>query len=127
MSSKLKWLLLSGVIITLFVFSLAYGQNKFKLKPDAKGKLCLSCHDNFMEKLKNPFVHTPVKMGECSECHNPHTASHGKLLDENQNKICFKCHEGIVSKNSKSSHKIAMEGNCVSATTPMPQKISSFF
>jgi hypothetical protein len=37
MSSKLKWLVLSGVIITLLIFPLAYGQNKFKLKPDAKG------------------------------------------------------------------------------------------
>ena len=50
--------------VSLLVFSVAYGQqNKFKLKPDAKGKLCLSCHDNFKEKLKNRFVHTPVKTG----------------------------------------------------------------
>ena len=122
MSSKLKCLLLSGVIITLFVFPLAYGQNKFKLKPDAKGKLCLSCHDNFKEKLKNPFIHTPVKSGECSECHNPHTSSHGKLLDADPNKICNKCHEGIVPKNAKSNHKVVMEGNCVKCHDPHASK-----
>jgi len=118
MRSKLKWLFLSGVIITLLVFPEAYGQNKFKLKPDAKGKLCLSCHDNFKEKLKNQFVHTPVKSGECSECHNPHAAPHGKLLDEDANKICSKCHEGIVPKNPKSVHKVVMEGNCVKCHDP---------
>ena len=93
MSSRLKWLFLSGVAITLLVFPPAYSQNKFKLKPDAKGKLCLDCHDNFKEKLKNPFIHTPVKSGECTGCHNPHTSSHGKLLDADPNKICNKCRE----------------------------------
>jgi predicted CXXCH cytochrome family protein len=104
--------------ISILIASVAFSQNKFKLKPDAKGKLCLSCHENFKEKLKHPFVHTPVKTGECSECHNPHTSSHGKLLDEDPNKICKKCHEGIVPKNSKSSHKVAMDGNCVKCHDP---------
>jgi DmsE family decaheme c-type cytochrome len=119
MGSRLKWLFLSGVVITLLIFSLVYAQqNKFNLKPGASGKLCLECHDNFKEKLKNPFVHTPVKAGECTECHNPHTSSHGKLLDADPNKICFKCHEGIVSKNAKSSHKVVTEGNCVKCHDP---------
>jgi len=113
-----KLLFLLAMIIFVLVFSLAYGQNKFKLKLGAQGKLCLECHDAFKEKLKSRFVHTPVKSGECSECHNPHTSSHGKLLDEDTNKICFKCHEGIVPKNSKSSHKVVMEGNCVKCHDP---------
>jgi len=121
MKLSLKILLLL-VVISFFV-SLAYAQqNKFRLKPDAKGKLCLSCHDNFKEKLKDPFIHTPVKTGECSECHNPHTASHGKLLDEDPNKICSKCHEGIVPKNFKSSHKVVVEGNCVKCHDPHASK-----
>ena len=118
MKSRVKFLLLFLAIALLLVVSVAFSQNKFKLKPDAKGKLCLECHDAFKEKLKNPFVHTPVKTGECSECHNPHTASHGKLLDEDPNKICNKCHEGIVPKNSKSSHKVVMDGNCVKCHDP---------
>jgi predicted CXXCH cytochrome family protein len=122
MKSKAKFLLLFLAIGSLLVVSVAFSQNKFKLKPDAKGKLCLSCHDNFKEKLNNPFVHTPVKEGECTECHNPHAASHGKLLDEDANKICSKCHEGIVPKNSKSSHKVVMDGNCVKCHDPHASK-----
>jgi predicted CXXCH cytochrome family protein len=106
-------------MILLLSISLVYAQqNKFKLKPEAKGKLCLSCHEDFKEKLKNQFIHTPVKSGECSECHNPHTAGHGKLLDEDANKICSKCHEGIVPKDPKSTHKVVMEGNCVKCHDP---------
>jgi DmsE family decaheme c-type cytochrome len=112
------FVLLLGVV-SFLIISLSYAQqNKFKLKPDAKGKLCLSCHDNFNENLKKQFVHTPVKTGECTECHNPHTSSHGKLLDEDPNKICNKCHEGIVPQNSRSSHKIVVEGNCVKCHDP---------
>jgi predicted CXXCH cytochrome family protein len=122
MRLRLSWFFLFILIVSFLVVSFAYSQNKFKLKPDAKGKLCLSCHENFKEKLRSPFVHTPVKTGECSECHNPHASSHGKLLDENPNKICHKCHEGIVSKNPKSSHKVVMEGNCVKCHDPHASK-----
>jgi len=110
---------LAFVAAAAVIFSAAYAQqNKFKLKPGAQGKLCLECHDKFQEKLKSPFVHTPVKTGECTECHNPHSSSHGKLLDEDPNKICDKCHEGIVPKDPKSTHKVVMEGNCVKCHDP---------
>ena len=112
------FLFLFLAIVSLLVVSVAFSQNKFKLKPGAQGKLCLECHDAFKEKLKNPFVHTPVKMGDCTECHHPHSSSHGKLLDEDANKICSKCHEGIVPTNSKSNHKVVMEGNCVKCHDP---------
>jgi predicted CXXCH cytochrome family protein len=118
MKSRVKFLLLFLAIASLLVVSVAFSQNKFKLKPDAKGKLCLTCHDAFKEKLKSQFVHTPVKEGECTECHNPHAAPHGKLLDEDVNKICSKCHEGIVPKGPKSVHKVVREGNCVKCHDP---------
>jgi predicted CXXCH cytochrome family protein len=108
-------IILLGLIMTL---SLVYGQDKFRLKPEAKGKLCLECHDKFKEKLKSQFVHTPVKEGECSECHNPHTSSHGKLLFDDPNKICSKCHESIVPDKAHSVHKMVAEGNCVKCHDP---------
>jgi predicted CXXCH cytochrome family protein len=112
-------ILFSAFVIILFLFvSLSYSQDKFRLKPDARGKLCLNCHDNFREKLKNQFVHTPVKSGDCTDCHNPHASSHGKLLEEDPNKICLKCHEGIAPKNPRSSHKVVAEGNCVKCHDP---------
>ncbi len=123
MKLKIKSLFLLLAITSILIVTLAYAQqNKFKLKPGAQGKLCLECHDNFKEKLKNQFIHTPVKSGECSECHNPHTSSHGKLLGADAKKICNKCHEGILPKNPKSSHKVVMEGNCVKCHDPHASK-----
>jgi predicted CXXCH cytochrome family protein len=102
--------------------SLALSQDQFRLKPGAKGKVCLTCHTAFQEKMKLPFVHTPVKAGSCSDCHNPHTSSHGKLLAEDPGKICRKCHGGIVSGKAQSVHKIVVEGNCVKCHDPHAAK-----
>jgi DmsE family decaheme c-type cytochrome len=96
--------------------------NKFKLKPGARGKNCLNCHANFAEKLKMPSVHTPVKAGECTGCHNPHDSSHGKLLAANPSKICFTCHADIVPEKAASGHKVVVEGNCIKCHDPHASK-----
>jgi predicted CXXCH cytochrome family protein len=106
------------VIMCLCLSSVAHSQNKFRLKPDAEGKGCLNCHDKFKSVLKKQFLHTPVKTGQCSGCHDPHASSHGKLLSEETNKICSKCHQAVMPKNARSTHKVAMEGNCVKCHDP---------
>lgn len=109
------------VIISLVVISSSYSQEnalKFKLKPGANGKICLNCHNNFQEKLKKPFVHTPVKAGECTGCHSPHTSSHGKLLAADPTKICYSCHAQMSHTNDSSVHKVVAEGNCVKCHDP---------
>jgi DmsE family decaheme c-type cytochrome len=93
-------------------------QNKFRLKPGAQGKICLTCHVNFQDVLKRPFVHTPVKAGECSSCHNPHASSQGKMLAETVNRICFTCHADIVPDKARSTHKVVLEGNCTKCHDP---------
>lgn len=116
---KMKTLfLLLGVMSVLLVFSQAYPKDKFRLKPGATGKLCTTCHAGFQEKLKSRFVHTPVKTGNCSSCHNPHASDHGKLLDESTDKVCFKCHPTVVGEKAVSSHKVVLEGNCVLCHDP---------
>ena len=95
----------------------APAQEKFKLKPGAKGKACLTCHVTFQEKLKSPFVHTPVKGGECSGCHNPHASSHGKLLEAEPARICSRCHT-VVPKKAASVHSIVRDGNCTACHDP---------
>src|SRR3990172_7595940 len=110
-------LVLLAIVFTVAVSS-SHAQEKFRLKPGAKGKVCLTCHESFKEKLKLPFVHTPVKAGDCSDCHNPHTSSYGKLLASNVNRICLSCHDGIVPGKARSTHKVAAEGNCVKCHDP---------
>jgi predicted CXXCH cytochrome family protein len=113
---KIVLLLLGAAVLS--VGPAARSEDKFRLKLGAKGKVCLNCHATFREKMKLPFLHTPVKQGDCSDCHNPHTSSHGKLLAENPNKICLKCHDGIVPGKAQSVHKVVAEGNCVKCHDP---------
>src|SRR5512140_257831 len=104
MTPRTKTALVLFAIVCTMAVSSPHAQDKFRLKPGAKGKICLTCHEGFKEKLKLPFLHTPVKQGDCSDCHNPHTSSHGKLLAENQSTICLKCHDGIVPGKAQSVH-----------------------
>ena len=122
MTLRTKTALVLFAIVSTVAVSSSHAQDKFRLKPGAKGKVCLTCHETFKEKLKLPFVHTPVKAGDCSDCHNPHTSSHGKLLAENVNRICFSCHEGIVPAKARSAHKVVAEGNCVKCHDPHAAK-----
>lgn len=96
--------------------------NKFNLKMGARGKVCLNCHVDMQEKLKNPFVHTPVKVGDCTGCHNPHTSSHGKLLAADTGKICFTCHKAMVPENARSAHKVVVDNNCMKCHDPHSAK-----
>ena len=96
----------------------ARAENKFRLKPGASGEICLNCHKAFQEKLRERFIHTPVKNGECSGCHNPHTSPQGNLLDTAGAKICAGCHKDTAPDNSRSAHKFVMEGNCSKCHDP---------
>ncbi len=118
---KAGLLALLGVLI-LSAASLALSQDAFRLQPGAKGKVCLTCHIAFQETMKLPFVHSPVKSGNCTDCHSPHASSHGKLLAEEPNRICLSCHDGIVPEKPKSVHKMAGEGNCVACHDPHAAK-----
>lgn len=105
-------------LVCLAALVLAADNNKFKLKMGAKGKICLNCHANFQEKLKNPFVHTPVKSGECTGCHSPHASAHGKMLSEDVSRVCAACHGEMVPKKAVSAHKVVVEGGCVKCHDP---------
>ena len=68
--------------------------NKFRLKPDARFKLCLTCHADFQDKLKKPFVHTPLKTAGCVACHNPHASDNVLLVTQSSTiELCGKCHD----------------------------------
>lgn len=91
---------------------------EYKLKPGAAGKLCINCHTAFQEKMQKPYVHTPLKKGECTGCHNPHATDHGKLLSAGTESICASCHKSIIPSNAKSTHKVVADGQCVKCHDP---------
>ena len=93
-------------------------QNPYRLKEPDQKKACLACHGDFDEKLKKRFVHTPVKTGECSGCHDPHVSSHAKLLSSSTRELCAGCHDGIISANAKSVHRVVADGQCEKCHDP---------
>ncbi len=110
-------LALAAVVVSLAAAP-APSPEQLHLKPGASGKVCVGCHADFEEILKRPFVHTPVKAGNCADCHNPHASSHGKLLEESPNRICAKCHGDILPAKAHSSHPAAVSGDCVKCHDP---------
>jgi predicted CXXCH cytochrome family protein len=93
-------------------------EDPYRLKPGAKGTLCLECHVVFQEKARLPHVHTPVKAGECTRCHNPHASTHGQLLAAEPGEICATCHAGIVPPKPRSVHAPVASGECARCHDP---------
>jgi predicted CXXCH cytochrome family protein len=55
-------------------------------------------------------VHTPVKAGDCADCHDPHASEHGKLLEAEPERICAKCHGSMVPDKANSAHAAGPPG-----------------
>lgn len=110
---------LLSVVVLLSVASLARSQqNPYRLKEPDQKKLCLTCHTDFQQKLRKPFVHTAVRTGECSGCHEAHVSSHGKLLSGETREICAGCHNNVIPANAKSTHKVVVDGQCQKCHDP---------
>jgi predicted CXXCH cytochrome family protein len=93
-------------------------QNPYRLKDTNEARLCLACHGDFEQKLKMAFVHTAVRTGDCSACHNPHTSSHGRLLSSDASRLCAGCHDRVIPAGARSAHKVAADGQCTSCHDP---------
>lgn len=64
------------------------GRQTFKLLQNPP-ELCASCHPPIGSK---PHVHSPVKNGMCTTCHNPHSSDEPKLLAQPMKDLCLSCH-----------------------------------
>lgn len=107
---------LCGVLLSAHLPALA--ADNFNLKPGGRGEVCLTCHVTIKEKMQKPFVHTPLKKGECVGCHSPHASDHERLLSGEISTICLKCHTSLVAKNAVSVHQVVTEGKCVLCHDP---------
>lgn len=90
-----------------------YAKENFKLRPGAENKLCIKCHKTFQKTLKSRAVHQPIKTGKCSDCHDPHTSVHKKLLSSDTNTLCTGCHKEVLPEKPRSVHQIVVAGDCV--------------
>ena len=93
-------------------------QNPYRLKEPDERKLCITCHTDFEQKLKSRFVHTPVRNGDCSGCHEAHVSSHGKLLSDDTHAVCARCHDSVIPPKARSTHKVVVDGDCQKCHDP---------
>jgi predicted CXXCH cytochrome family protein len=109
-----------SVVVLLGVYSTTARsqQNPYRLKETDQKKLCLTCHTDFEEILKKPFVHTAVQSGECSGCHDPHGSSHGQLLSVATRQLCASCHDTMIPAGARSAHKVVADGECTKCHDP---------
>lgn len=118
MGPRLMFACLSAVVLLALQPAAGAQQNPFRLKEPDQRKVCLTCHPDFDQKLKKRVVHTPVRGGECSGCHDPHVSSHAKLLSAETREICSSCHERVIPANAKSTHKVVADGQCTKCHDP---------
>lgn len=73
---------------------------------------CYNCHDQATFSKK--FVHAPVAKQRCDQCHNPHLARYAGLVHQQDEKLCAKCHQTLITQIEQQpfAHQPAQEGQC---------------
>jgi len=76
------------------------GKRRVALKSGTAGgdtsALCVSCHQENAERLKQAHRHAPVAAGRCTACHDPHGSPFKFQLADAGNRACVRCHEDIA-------------------------------
>jgi predicted CXXCH cytochrome family protein len=88
--------------------------NKIKAGLSAKGDAyCYTCHDKaaYAKKSRHRALRT------CTDCHDPHASPHEKLLVDEPEKLCLRCHE-LKEFEGKFMHDPVKEGACTSCHDP---------
>ena len=72
-----------------------------KLLTDPPDKLCVTCHVDILERMKNAVsVHPPAK-GNCTGCHLAHGGSTKYFVRIEGPKLCLQCHQPFLDKTAK--------------------------
>jgi len=76
-------------------------------------ELCAMCHPPFGKK---PHMHSPVKNGMCTTCHDPHASDVSKLLVRPMRDLCLSCHPDKV--DFPFLHGPTSAGDCTACHNP---------
>ncbi len=61
--------------------------------------LCLVCHEDKENELKQEYVHGIITSSGCIDCHDPHeSANKFQLLGDTTSELCFTCHDDTKMK-----------------------------
>ncbi len=104
----------------------AHASDREAFLKDRTDQLCMQCHDkpakghdgrivaSMTNDLKQPYLHGPIKSGDCSACHNAHGSNNSRLLVEGfpdtfytsfnltDYALCFRCHDAHLVLDEKS-------------------------
>jgi predicted CXXCH cytochrome family protein len=83
-------------------------------------ELCLSCHEDYADALKNRKVkHKPV-VQSCTNCHNAHNSMEKALLLKETGELCLGCHDAVKDDaGGKVKHAPVTTGKkCLSCHNP---------
>jgi predicted CXXCH cytochrome family protein len=57
-------------------------------------RLCYNCHTDYT--ISAPYVHGPVAVGQCLQCHHHHKSKIKHILKEPEPELCYKCHDSYA-------------------------------
>jgi len=63
---------------------------------DSTAALCVSCHQDLGDRLKQDHRHAPVASGKCTVCHDPHGSPFRFQLPVEAGRACISCHQEIA-------------------------------
>ncbi len=96
------------------------------IKPEAIKPMCLRCHNTQNDIIKNAkHVHSALKDGACTDCHNPHSSQHKNLLNDSMPALCYSCHSELEtqSKSDKTTHgALTIQESCANCHDPHASK-----
>jgi predicted CXXCH cytochrome family protein len=87
------------------------------LTASSERELCFECHDE--DIVAESYKHGPVDSGECTGCHNPHSAPHSNLLRAQGRELCGLCHDELVEElDSVENIHDPAEDDCMDCHNP---------
>jgi predicted CXXCH cytochrome family protein len=76
------------------------------------GNVCGTCHADQAAGPTLKYPHPAVEAENCDNCHTPHSSTIGKLLKQEQGKICRECHTDIAGDTTKFVHAPVALNEC---------------
>jgi len=90
----------AGSCSTCHVVGISNGRRRVMLKGGGSSrdttKLCVTCHEDIADRLKQQHRHAPVAAGQCTACHDPHGSAFRFQLPAEGNGACVTCHQDIA-------------------------------
>lgn len=80
-----------------------------------RDQLCQGCHPKTVAEA--PYVHSPVRNGECLVCHHPHTTESPHLLVKKAAEMCLQCHDADLLSTVE-GHQNAARAECTTCHDP---------